>query len=252
MGWVEARLRGQKVLARANADGSLQSEGGRVEIRYRAADARAYRAGERNLEVPAGASVLPDDHCVPAEAGDEKAAKAKSDGAAAPRSGRARAGMPTKLDAAKNGVAPVPEGSWVAYCDGACSGNPGPAGLGLVVVAPDGSVAAEGYEYLGSATNNVGELTAILRVLEAVPNDGKPLYVHTDSQYSIGVLSKGWKAKANGELVARVKEALGARPKTTLVYVPGHVGVTLNERADELAREAVSRRATKLPPGTSA
>lgn len=246
MGWVEARLRGQKVLARANADGSLQSEGGRVEIRYRASDARAYRAGAQNLEVSPGAAVLPDDHCVAADAAPDKD---KAGGASSsPRAARSRAGMPTKVDAAKNGVAPVPAGSWIAYCDGACSGNPGPAGLGLVVVAPDGNVVAEGYEYLGSATNNVGELTAILRVLESVPDDGKPLYVHTDSQYSIGVLSKGWKAKANGELVARVKEALAARPQTKLVYVPGHVGVTLNERADELAREAVSRRSTKLPP----
>ena len=70
--------------------------------------------------------------------------------------------------------------------------------------------------------------------------------VYTDSQYAIGVLQKGWKAKANTELVAQVKGQLGTRRKTKLVYVPGHAGVALNERADELAREAVrSRRTTR-------
>jgi len=245
MPWIEARLRGQRVLAKTNADGSFASEGGRVEIRYRKSDARAYRAAERNLEKIAGSEMLPDDHCVPGEAVGEGDNKEKKGGAK--KNGTSRAGMPTKAKAQKDGVAEVPKGSWVAYCDGACSGNPGPAGLGLVIVGPDGEVRGDGYEYLGTATNNVGELTAILRVLEAVPDDGNPLYIHTDSQYSIGVLSKGWKAKANRELVADVKEALAARPDVTLVYVPGHVGVDLNERADSLAREAIERRGKRLP-----
>jgi ribonuclease HI len=73
--------------------------------------------------------------------------------------------------------------------------------------------------------------------------------VHTDSQYAIGVLQKGWKAKANGELVTYAKRVVAERG-AKLVYVPGHQGVALNERADELAREAVttrSSRAVRLP-----
>jgi ribonuclease HI len=105
----------------------------------------------------------------------------------------------------------------------------------------------DGYEYLGIATNNIAELTAILRAAELVPR-GAAAVVHTDSQYSIGVLTKGWKAKANQELVANVKTALAGRTGFRLQYVPGHAGVPLNERADELAREAVTRRASKLPP----
>ena len=70
---------------------------------------------------------------------------------------------------------------------------------------------AEGYEYLGEATNNVAELTGILRAAEIVP-DGAAAVVHTDSQYAIGVGStKGWKAKANVELIAGVKVALARR-----------------------------------------
>jgi ribonuclease HI len=226
MPWKEAMLRGQRVLARVQADGSLAAEAGRVEIRYRPTDAKAYRAAVGNLVVAAGAALQPDDACVPASAAPDG---------------------PTAPAAAKKAKAPthaVPADAWIAYTDGACSGNPGPAGSGVVLVAPGGKM-HEGLEFLGSATNNVAELTAILRALEWIPADARAIVVHTDSQYAIGVLQKGWKAKANGELVAKAKrvvEARGAR----LVYVPGHAGVPLNERADALAREAISSRSTRV------
>jgi ribonuclease HI len=122
----------------------------------------------------------------------------------------------------------------------------------VYLIAPDGKT-YDCSEYLGEATNNIAELTAILRAAELVPV-GAAAVVKTDSQYSIGVLQKGWKAKANQELVAKVKTALTARGKTwRLDYVPGHAGVAGNERADELAREAVSSRKTRMPdiPPTS-
>jgi ribonuclease HI len=113
-------------------------------------------------------------------------------------------------------------------------------------VLPDGKV-HEGYEYLGTATNNIAELTAILRALEAIPPQAPGSLIHTDSQYSIGVLSKGWKPKVNQELIAHVKKAMAARRGVRLVYVPGHAGVPLNERADELAREAIRVKKARLP-----
>jgi ribonuclease HI len=238
--WARAILRGQRVLARMRADGSFDAEGGRVEIRYKPNDGRAYRAAARNLELVAGEALLPDDACAPA---DEPKEKDKEKGEAKKERAKASAGAA--------GTARVPEGAWIVYADGACSGNPGPAGLGIVMVEPGGGARHEGYEYLGTATNNIAELTAILRAAELVPS-GAAAVVHTDSQYSIGVLTKGWKAKANQELVADVKDALGTRRGWRLQYVPGHAGVPLNERADELAREAVKTRASRLPakPGS--
>ena len=226
MPWKEAVLRGQRVLARVHADGSLAEEGGRVEVRYRANDGRAYRASARNLVVAGDAALQPDDVCSPARAPDEGAPKV-------PAATRA-------TDAPRAS----PAGAWIAYTDGACSGNPGPAGSGVVIVAPGGQM-HEGLEYLGQATNNVAELTAILRALEWIPAGAKGIVVHTDSQYAIGVLQKGWKAKANTELVARAKDVVRARG-AKLVYVPGHQGVPLNERADALAREAIATRSTRI------
>ena len=113
----------------------------------------------------------------------------------------------------------------------------------MIVILPDGKM-HEGYEFLGEATNNIAELTAVLRAVEAMPPDATNIVVHTDSQYAIGVLTKGWKAKANQELVAKAKSTVQAR-RARLVYVPGHAGVPLNERADELAREAIRTRATR-------
>jgi ribonuclease HI len=219
MPWIEATLRGQRVLARARDDGKLADESGRVEIRYKPTDAKAYRAAARNLEVAEGAPLLPDDTCATVVAPGS-----------APR-------------VAKTPTYAVPADAWIAYTDGACSGNPGPAGSGVVLVVPGGKT-HEGFEYLGQATNNVAELTAILRAVEWIPADGRAIVVHTDSQYAIGVLQKGWKAKANGELVAHARRVVAER-RAKLVYVPGHKGVLLNERADELAREAVSTRSTR-------
>ena len=231
MPWVEATLRGQRVLARATASGSLVAEGGRVEVRYKPNDGRAYRASVGNVVVAEGAPVLPDDAVAPAEpavaAGERPGQAARSTGEGAKKKSTPHA---------------VPAGAWVAYTDGACSGNPGPAGAGIVLVAPDGKM-HEGLEYLGTATNNVAELTAILRAAEWIPPKA-PAVVHTDSQYAIGVLQKGWKAKANGELVAKAKLVVAER-QARLVYVPGHSGVPLNERADALAREAITTRAKR-------
>jgi ribonuclease HI len=240
MPWAATLLRGQKVWARVSSDGAFVDEGGRVEIRYKQGDSKAYRAATRNLEKIAGGAVLADEAIVAALPDVDGAS-----GTGAPKSGKKKGAKDHEASQAEARRA-MPEGSWLAYADGACSGNPGPAGLGLVLIAPSGAT-QEGYEYLGVGTNNVAELTAILRAVEHLPKEAPGLLVHTDSQYSIGVLSKGWKAKANQDLVAKVKSALTARKTVRLTYVPGHAGDAGNERADELARDAVRLRASRFP-----
>ena len=231
MPWTYAILRGNRVLARVRADGSFDAQGGRVEVRYKPNDGKAYFAGASNLVREQGAEILDDATCGGAEPVQKNG------------NGASEAKAKTKTSTTPAAAKP---GEWVAYTDGACSGNPGPAGLGVILITPDGKL-HEGYEYLGTATNNIAELTAVLRAVEAAPDDVPGLLVHTDSQYAIGVLSKGWKAKANQELVAKIKHALKERPRVRLSYVPGHSGVPMNERADELAREAIRTGSSVLP-----
>lgn len=217
-----------------------------MEVRYRPSDGRAYRASVRNLE-PVEGEIFPDAHCVPALPEPEAAKAGAATSGVSARGGASK----TATGAKKKSISaadPAEEqrllgaARFVAFTDGACSGNPGPAGLGVVLLSGDSR--REFSEYLGTGTNNVAELTAILRALEAVERTGESTHVHTDSQYAIGVLQKGWKAKANQALIAEIKERMKAFKALKLVYVPGHAGVPLNERADELARMAVSSRST--------
>lgn len=137
-------------------------------------------------------------------------------------------------------LAPPEPGTLEFYTDGACSGNPGPCGYGLVLRSDDDYF--EISQYLGLGTNNIAELYAIFVAMElAAEREGKAV-IHTDSQLSIDMLTKNWKAKKNRELVAACREAYDALD-VEFVKVKGHAGIPLNERADDLAVAAVDRSA---------
>ncbi len=244
--WIRAILKTQKqtVFARVDESGALLAQNGRVEIRYNPKDGRFYEARAGNLEPIADSPVVSDEamgiavrvsQSAPAQGslGTKSAELLKI---AQEQKAQAQNGSPSNKLAPHRAISP---GVVVAYADGACSGNPGPAGFGIVVL--DGKKRIEISEYLGQGTNNIAELSAVLRALAEVPDKGRPLVIWTDSQYSIGILQKGWKAKANVELVEQLKQALRARP-ADIRYVPGHSGIALNERADELAREAIIKK----------
>jgi len=119
-------------------------------------------------------------------------------------------------------------------------GQPRPCGIGVVVV--DAGERRELSEYLGRARTTSRA--------NGHPADGRSCGQRAsradlhDSSYSIGVLTQGWKAKANTELVARVKRALAVMRDVRLIHVRGHAGIALNERADVLARTAVEQRSS--------
>jgi ribonuclease HI len=211
------KFKGEPVWVRVNPDGKPILDGaGRAEMKYRQEDSRTYRPSAVNL-VPGDPGDIVED--APAAAAPAKAVDRGND----------------------DGPAPVGKAVNV-WTDGACSGNPGPMGIGVVVLF-DGQRVEHG-EYLGLGTNNIAELVAIERGLQLATeggrDGGRPIRIHTDSSYSIGVLSKNWKAKANQELIARMRRMLAARSGVTLVKVAGHGGVPENERCDELARAAVT------------
>jgi ribonuclease HI len=223
MGWIRMRFKDQSVWVRADAGGRpVLDSAGRAEMKYRETDPKSYR--------PSAANLLPDETSGPPRELPDAAADAGT-------SRRSSAGS----DRAPARVA----GAIEVWTDGACSGNPGPMGIGVVVV--DGSAREEVSEYLGVGTNNIAELVAIERGLEVVINrakgeEGRRVRVYSDSSYSIGLLEKGWKAKANQELVARLRKLVAIVPHLEFVKVRGHAGVPENERCDQLAREAVERR----------
>jgi len=243
------RLRGDKILVRVDESGEpIATSDGRVDMIYRAGG-KVYRAAARNLVPDPDARLLSDEAAAPGEPAPQKA-----DGEGKPAGGKPAGAKPgaTKAvqgargrsaDGAVGKADPAPADAIIAYTDGACSGNPGPMGVGVVLWDPINKERRERSEFLGTGTNNIAELVAIQRALELAPSE-RALVVHSDSSYALGLLALGWKAKANQALVAQLRELVSARPGLRLVKVAGHAGVPENERADELATSAVMRRGT--------
>ena len=137
----------------------------------------------------------------------------------------------------------------VVHTDGACSGNPGPGGWGAILHWGDHERELKGGE--PHTTNNRMELMAAISALESLK---RPCVVdvHTDSQYlRNGIMQwinnwkrNGWRTASkepvkNVDLWKRLDQALHTHT-VRWHWVKGHAGHDLNERADELAREAIA------------
>jgi len=141
-----------------------------------------------------------------------------------------------------------------AYTDGACSGNPGPGGWGVLLQARDGETVVKERVLQGgeaATTNNRMELLAAINALEVLERPSR-ITVVTDSAYvKNGVTGwihgwkrNGWRTSAkkpvkNAELWQRL-DAAQARHDVTWEWVKGHAGHPENERADELARAGMA------------
>ncbi len=141
-----------------------------------------------------------------------------------------------------------------AWTDGACSGNPGPGGWGVLLRAMDGDTIVKEREMQGGeadTTNNRMELMAAISALETLTRP-TALTITTDSAYvKNGVTGwiHGWKRNGwktadrkpvkNVDLWQRL-DAAQARHKVTWAWIKGHAGHPENERADELARAGMA------------
>ena len=141
-----------------------------------------------------------------------------------------------------------------AFTDGACSGNPGPGGWGVVLQAKDGDALLKERELCGGAaetTNNRMELTAAIEALQTLERESKITLI-TDSVYvKDGITKWRWGWKKNGWRTAAKKpvknaelwqklDAAQARHQVTWQWVKGHAGQPENERADALARQGMA------------
>lgn len=139
----------------------------------------------------------------------------------------------------------------VCYCDGACTGNPGPGGWGAIVSTPDGQVRELGGGALDT-TNNRMELSGAIFALNLVRAlKDVPVRIYTDSQYVIQGISEwihGWKRRGwvkvdgspvvNRDLWTELDRLVAARRETgpaTFLHVKGHSGVPGNERCDRIS-----------------
>lgn len=143
---------------------------------------------------------------------------------------------------------PSPQIIQSLYTDGACSGNPGPGGWGVVIYFTDGSV----HELGGAAvqtTNNRMELQAAIAALQFVATSGQaePVILYTDSEYvkngitrwMPGWKQKGWKTAQRKPVLNQdlwqYLDQLNSR-QVEWQYVRGHRGNVGNERCDAIAR----------------
>lgn len=227
MPWKPYKLRDSDVWARVDGAGALVTDqAGRVDVIYKpAGSAKIYRAARANLADRAGDAVeLAEEPSVEAPARAKPAAGARQ---AASRQGDGATG-------------PAPSDAIHVWTDGGASPNPGPAAIGVVLV--DGKRQLELSEYLGEGTNQIAELTAMLRGLQEVAERERTVIVYSDSAYAIGLLSQGWKAKANVELVTELRALVKQFRDVRFVKVLGHSGIPLNERTDQLATAALAHR----------
>ena len=132
------------------------------------------------------------------------------------------------------------------YTDGACSGNPGKGGYGIIMKVPE-----KNYEKRYSAgfrltTNNRMELLAVIVALEKLKSTENDIHLYTDSKYVVDAIEKKWlqnwvkigfKNKKNPDLWRRIIPLLKEH-KTTFHWVNGHAGHIENEICDELAVKA--------------
>jgi ribonuclease HI len=137
----------------------------------------------------------------------------------------------------------------VIHTDGACSGNPGPGGWGVILKSGDVEKELSGGE--ANTTNNRMELLAAIAALEALKRPAR-VDLYTDSQYVRGGITgwiHGWKKNGwktadrkpvkNVDLWQRLDQALGEH-QVRWHWVKGHAGHPENERADELARQGLA------------
>ena len=136
------------------------------------------------------------------------------------------------------------------WTDGSCLGNPGPGGWAFI--ATNGKDVAERNGGEANTTNNRMELTAVIKALSAAKKHDE-IEIHTDSQYVKNGMEKwvrqwknnNWKnvekkPVKNKELWQQLDE-LAQQKSIKWVWVKGHAGQEMNERCDELARNAAEK-----------
>jgi ribonuclease HI len=246
MPWARRRYRGNKVwIETDDHEEPVLDARGLARMRYKPEDDRTYTVRPQEIHPVGMPDGTPADPAAAAVAARPRpAASARTRRTKAPAKASAAATAPDEPAAEGDDVLALAGREIHVWTDGAASGNPGPAGAGYVLLFREHR--KEASIWLGDTTNNVAELTAVLEALRSLKRHDVPVRVHSDSTYVIGVVTGAMRAKANRELVEEIREAVQAFANLRFVKVDAHAGVEWNERADELAREAVRARRSRV------
>lgn len=135
-----------------------------------------------------------------------------------------------------------PDQEIVAYIDGGARGNPGPAGYGVRIERPDGSLVEEFCESIGVATNNVAEYRGLLAALEWARRHGYTrVHVRSDSLLLVQQMLGHYRVKHPGLQPLYAKARLIAHEIGRVTFE--HVGRASNAHADRLANAAMDAAA---------
>lgn len=127
----------------------------------------------------------------------------------------------------------------ILYVDGGADPNPGIGGWAAYLTTADGKYSkliGGGAVYV---TNNVMEITAAIEGLRALKQPSQ-VTVYTDSQYLIGVASKGWRRRQNKDLLLEL-DTMTARHTIDWQHVPGHSGNEGNERCHQRVQDEIAK-----------
>jgi ribonuclease HI len=125
------------------------------------------------------------------------------------------------------------------YSDGAAIPNPGPAGIGVVLYDEEGGVVAEISRYIGEATNNRAEFTALIAGLEEALRLGATgVDIKLDSELLVRQLQGKYRSKKMKELYGQIRRLLDEFELYTVEHVPR----ARNKQADALSKRAIERK----------
>ena len=140
----------------------------------------------------------------------------------------------------------------ILYTDGACSGNPGPGGYGVVLMYKNHRRELSGS--FTQTTNNRMEILSVIMGLETLKEPCR-VQLYSDSRYVLDAIEKGWATRWRANQWMRNKKEPALNPdlwkrllnlldkhQVTCHWVKGHAGNPENERCDQLARDAITRK----------
>lgn len=215
--WKRMIFKGNKVWIAIDQKGNFISRNGKVLMKYQLDQDYEYWVNEKGLKSVGAANL--------AQKGPRrKPAK------------RQKTEVKHKVESCEESM---PADTIIIYTDGASSGNPGPAGIGVLFRYKKHE--KEISRYIGLGTNNIAELEAIKTALLELKNTDLPVRIYTDSKYAYGLLAMGWKARKNQELVRSIKQLILKFRDLKFVKIKGHAGIEGNERADQLAISAIKK-----------